>query len=144
MAEFGHPLAFVEVESAPGWDQGGGPRTWFKVAFLGTVLQGPARSRAALRSRRCCLAALLLLRRVWRRFGWGYVAYCVGRARHPALGTKDFMGSGRYVLAAFPVHGRGRRHALLAPATARVRRSTAPRVVLLVATVAVRRGYEVS
>ena len=50
-----------------------------------------------------CLFAVLLLRRVWRRFGWGYVAYSVVVLAIPLLGTKDFMGTGRYVLVAFPV-----------------------------------------
>jgi hypothetical protein len=50
-----------------------------------------------------CLAAVLLLRRVWRRFGWGYLAYSVVVLAIPLIGTKDFMGTGRYVLAAFPV-----------------------------------------
>ena len=31
---FGHPLAFEEVQQAPGWDQGEGPRTWFKVMWF--------------------------------------------------------------------------------------------------------------
>jgi hypothetical protein len=46
---------------------------------------------------------VLLLRRVWRRFGWGYLAYSVVVLAIPLIGTKDFMGTGRYVLAAFPV-----------------------------------------
>jgi len=40
---------------------------------------------------------------VWRLFGWGYLAYTVVALAIPLLGTKDFMGTGRYVLAAFPV-----------------------------------------
>jgi hypothetical protein len=49
------------------------------------------------------LIALLLLRRVWRLFGWGYLAYAAVVLAIPLIGTKDFMGTGRYVLAAFPV-----------------------------------------
>ena len=47
--------------------------------------------------------AVLLLPRVQRLFGWGYLAYCVVVLAIPIIGTKDFMGTGRYVLAAFPV-----------------------------------------
>jgi len=48
------------------------------------------------------LGAVLLLGRVWLRFGWGYTVYCVIVLVIPIVGTKDFMGLGRYVLAAFP------------------------------------------
>jgi hypothetical protein len=101
---FGDPVAFATVQGAPGWDQGGGPRTWFKVPFFGAlyylhwhdiVLVVPQ----AL----ACLAALLLIRTVWRRFGWGYAAYALVSLGIPLLGTKDFMGMGRYVLDAYPV-----------------------------------------
>ena len=102
--EFGNPLAFVEVESAPGWNQGVGPRTWFKVAYLGTLIKGPYGIAALLTLQAiACVCAALLLRRVWRRFGWGYVAYTVVVLLIPILGTKDFMGTGRYVLVAFPI-----------------------------------------
>ena len=50
-----------------------------------------------------CLLAVLLLPRVCRLFGWGYLAYAVVVLAIPIIGTKDFMGTGRYVLAAFPV-----------------------------------------
>ena len=41
------------------------------------------------------LGAVLLLGRVWRRFGWGYTVYCVIVLVIPIVGTKDFMGLGR-------------------------------------------------
>lgn len=102
--EFGNPLAFVEVESAPGWNQGVGPRTWFKIAFLGTVLRGPYDVAALLALQAlACVCAVLLLPRVQRLFGWGYAVYAAVVLLIPILGTKDFMGTGRYVLVAFPV-----------------------------------------
>jgi hypothetical protein len=102
--EFGNPLAFVEVESAPGWNQGVGPRTWFKITYLGTLVRGPYSVALLLTLQAlACLAAVLLLRRVHRRFGWGYLAYSAVVLAIPILGTKDFMGTGRYVLVAFPV-----------------------------------------
>ncbi|MBO9555656.1 mannosyltransferase family protein [Cellulomonas sp.] len=102
--QFGDPVAFVAVESAPGWDQGAGPRTWFKIAYAGTMVKGP-RDIAVLLTIQAivCLCAVLLLRRVWQRFGWGYLAYAAVVLAIPILGTKDFMGTGRYALVAFPV-----------------------------------------
>jgi len=101
---FGDPLAFVTAESAPGWDQGAGPRTWFKIAFLGQLAHGNHQMAITLGVQGlACLLAVLLLRRVYRRFGWGYLAFCVVVVAIPLLGTKDFMGTGRYLLAAFPV-----------------------------------------
>ncbi|CAN5362785.1 hypothetical protein BH11ACT1_BH11ACT1_06520 [soil metagenome] len=121
--EFGNPLAFVAVESAPGWDQGVGPRTWFKVAYFELLPHGRLRMFGLLSlSAAACIFAVLMLRRVWRRFGWGYSAYAVVVLLIPILGTKDFMGAGRYVLVAFPVMAAGgdflasSRHRWLRPA----------------------------
>jgi len=103
--EFGNPLAFVAAESAPGRDQGVGPHTWFKLSYIGTVLTNPVFSNGRLKTAQAvaCLAAVLLMRRVWRRFGWGYTAYAAVAILIPIIGTKDFMGTGRYVLIAFPI-----------------------------------------
>jgi hypothetical protein len=101
---FGDPVAFVAVESAPGWNQGAGPRTWLKIAYAGTLVNGPYDIAILLTIQAtACLCAVLLLRRVWQRFGWGYLAYAAVVLAIPILGTKDFMGTGRYALVAFPV-----------------------------------------
>jgi hypothetical protein len=101
---FGDPVAFVAVESAPGWNQGAGPRTWLKIAYAGTLVKGPYDIALLLTIQAiACLCAVLLLRRVWQRFGWGYLAYAAVVLAIPILGTKDFMGTGRYALVAFPV-----------------------------------------
>jgi hypothetical protein len=100
---FGNPLAFLVAESAPGWDQGAGPRTWFKFAFFGHLRTFDPRVSITLAVQAtACVVALLLLRRVFRRFGWGYLAFCLLAVAIPVIGTKDFMGTGRYLLAAFP------------------------------------------
>jgi len=102
--DFGDPLAFNTVQAAPGWYQGTGPKTWFKLVFFGTMVRGPFDVALRLAAQALmCLIAVLLLRRVWRLFGWGYLAYSVVVLAIPLLGTKDFMGTGRYVMAAFPV-----------------------------------------
>ncbi|GEK19796.1 hypothetical protein [Cellulomonas xylanilytica] len=101
---FGHPLAWIEVEAAPGWNQGVGPKTWFKLVYAGTLIKGPYDVAAILTLQAlACLCAVLLLRRVWRLFGWGYLAFAAVVLLIPLVGTKDFMGTGRYVLVAFPV-----------------------------------------
>ena len=102
--EFGDPVAFATVQEAPGWYQQGGPHTWFKVIYVGTMLFGPLDNAIKLTAQAVmCLLAILLLPRVRRLFGWGYLAYAVVVLAIPIIGTKDFMGTGRYVLAAFPV-----------------------------------------
>ena len=101
---FGDPLAFVHVESAPGWDQGVGPHTWFKLSYVETFTSGHWQTGLLLTVQAAaCVVAVLLLRRVLRLFGWGYLAYSSVVLAIPIVGTDDFMGTGRYVLAAFPV-----------------------------------------
>jgi hypothetical protein len=113
---FGDRLLFVKGQSAPGWDQGQGPHTWFKVHWLGHVRRLPAYAadphlywdkliytlgitfQALL-----VVGALCLLPAVVRRVGWGYAVYVVGVVGVPLLGSKDWQGTGRYLLAAFPV-----------------------------------------
>jgi hypothetical protein len=95
-------LAFLTVQGAPGWDQPSGPATWFKVTYLLAVAH---RLPVLLLTAQALagLVAVLLLGGVWHRFGWGYTVYSVIALAIPIVGTKDFMGLGRYVLAAFPV-----------------------------------------
>jgi hypothetical protein len=121
---FDDPLLFSKIQGASGWDQEGGPHTWFKVTLvdnirhlpqwigdavdnpgifgyspwssvlytLGTVFQGLL-----------VLGAFLLVPRIARRLGWGYALYVAAVMGIPLLGSKDFQGCGRYLLAAFPV-----------------------------------------
>lgn len=101
--EFGNPLAFVETQSSPGWNQGVGPHTWFKIPYFGAIWHGEWAIVLNLTVQALsCLAVVLLLPRVQRRFGWGYLAYTAIVIAIPIIGTKDFMGAGRYALAAFP------------------------------------------
>ncbi|HEV7870372.1 MAG TPA: hypothetical protein VGO95_03865 [Modestobacter sp.] len=146
-SRFDDPLAFVAVQEAPGWNQGSGPYTWFKVVFFGTIVRGLWENIALLVPQAlACLIAVLLLRTAWRRFGWGYTAFAVVSLAIPIIGTKDFMGSGRYTLAAFPVIAAaavvltdGRRPRWLLPVVLVVLAAG-----LCVATVAFARGVEVS
>jgi hypothetical protein len=68
------------------------PHPWTESAYtVGLVLQALA-----------LVGALVLVPLVVRHLGWGYGAYVLTLLLIPLLGTKDFQGVGRYVLAAFP------------------------------------------
>jgi hypothetical protein len=49
------------------------------------------------------LAALVAIRWVYRRLGVAYAVYTAIVVALPLIGSKDFQGTGRYLLAAFPV-----------------------------------------
>jgi Gpi18-like mannosyltransferase len=101
---FGHPFAFVETESARGWDRAPGFATWLKFDFFSSIAHDPARVWIPLMIQAvlCCLFAAAIPA-VARRFGRGYAIYAAVAVLAPALSTGDFMGTGRYLLAAFPV-----------------------------------------
>lgn len=117
---FGHPFAFDEVQQAPGWDQGAGPRTWLKITWFQQIKNLPTwfidwiRNGDTATFEKVMYAATVIMQglfvlgflflawQVWRRFGWGYGVYSFALLAIPLLGTKDFQGSGRYLLAAFP------------------------------------------
>jgi len=102
-ARFGDPIAFVTVQSAPGWNQGGGPSTWFKRSFFALVLRGDVDYGARLVAQALLtLAVVVAVPFVVRRFGWGYGLYVLVAIGIPTLGSSTFQGLGRYCLAAFP------------------------------------------
>lgn len=101
---WGDPLLFSEVQSAPGWDQGMGVRTFFKVSLYEQIVRLPTSLATWNRVFQALLAlgVLLLIPRIVRRFGLAYAAFTLGVVLLPVVGSKDFMGTGRYLLAAFP------------------------------------------
>ncbi|MEY2571518.1 MAG: hypothetical protein QOE63_1868 [Acidimicrobiaceae bacterium] len=102
-SRFGDPVAFLTVQSAPGWAQGAGPHTWFKLGFFDLLFGGHLFALRLIPQGLATLAFLALAPAVWKRFGWGYGVYTLAVVGIPALGTGDFQGMGRYLLAAFPV-----------------------------------------
>jgi hypothetical protein len=100
---FGDPLLFVHIEST--WWQGAGPRTWLKYSFVAQIHEVPHHIFAAslMLHAAAGIVAIVLVPRVAHRFGWGYAGYVLIVMGIPVLGTKDFMSSGRYLLAAFPI-----------------------------------------
>jgi hypothetical protein len=102
---FGDALAFAHVQSAPGWDQTPGFRTWFKVLWFETLFPR-AHYLVALRLGGHALFTALALGLVvptFRRLGVGYGLYTLLAVGIPAVSSKDFQGLGRYVMAAFPL-----------------------------------------
>lgn len=122
-ARFDDPLLFSRIQGAAGWDQGDEPRTWLKLAFFERLPRLPfwlsdsiagsnthhphpwtesTYTLGVMLQALCLVGALVLVPAVVRRLGWGYGAYVLVLLLVPLVGTKDFQGVGRYVLAAFP------------------------------------------
>ena len=97
-------LAWNTVQSAPGWNQGTGPKTWIKYSFFAEVLRGsPGYGVRLVVQALLCLLFLCAIPLVFRRFGGGYAVYTTVILAIPLIGSSSFMGFGRYLLAAFPV-----------------------------------------
>jgi hypothetical protein len=102
----GDALAFAHVQSAPGWDQQPGWRTWVKIALVDAFRSG--RLTWPEQARLICHAlvagtGLLLLWPTFKRLGVGYGVYATVALIIPVIGSKDFIGIGRYAFAAFPL-----------------------------------------
>ncbi|MCI0669477.1 MAG: hypothetical protein L0Y64_03340 [Myxococcaceae bacterium] len=101
---FGDPLAFAHVQAAPGWDQPPGLRSWLKLDLWPNLRRDPSLymlGRTALHGG-IALGMLALVVPIWRRLGLGYALYVLVAVGIPTLSSKDFMGLGRYCIAAFP------------------------------------------
>jgi hypothetical protein len=104
-ARFGEPFAFFDVAGAPGWDQPPGFHTWFKVHWVKAMWNGPwtnGHFGHLLINALATVVTAAFIPMVFRRLGWGYGAYVVIAVLATAAATKDFVGMGRYSLAAFP------------------------------------------
>lgn len=104
--KFGVPFAFVETQGAPGWDQAPGWPTWLKVHWFHVVFLEGNNAEVVLRYTSHALLtviALLLVKPTVRLLGWGYAVFILAVVGLPAVGTKDFMGMGRYLISAFPL-----------------------------------------
>jgi len=101
---FGDPLAFAHVQGAPGWDQAPGLHTWLKASWLQTlsVSISPLVHLRLIGHAYIALLFLVLAVPTQKHLGWGYALYVLAAMGMPALSSKDFMGLGRYALAAFP------------------------------------------
>ena len=102
---FGNAFAFFDVAGAPGWDQPAGAHTWFKVHWVKAMWNGPWTDghfgHLAINAV-ATIITVAFIPAVFRRLGWGYGAYVTIAVVATAAATKDFVGMGRYSLAAFP------------------------------------------
>jgi len=102
---FGRPFAFLDVAGARGWDQPPGFHTWFKVHWFKAMWHGPWNNGHFGHLMINAVATVItaaLIPAVFRRFGRGYGLYVTIAVVATAISTKDFVGMGRYSLAAFP------------------------------------------
>jgi hypothetical protein len=101
---FGDPFVFNKVYSAEGWSRTWDARTLLKVQFYEILRDNDFGfvhfylTAAAVFT----LTAIALVPLVFRRLGWGYGAYSAIVLVLPAATSANFLGMGRYVLAAFP------------------------------------------
>lgn len=98
---FGNPLIFLSNQRT--FHDGRYPL--LKGTFFSRMLhfsETPAHSLTLLLQALLTAAVLLTAGRVARRFGFPYAVLVVGTVAVTFLGTHDFMGAGRYMLAAFP------------------------------------------
>jgi hypothetical protein len=102
---FDRPFAFLDTAGAPGWDQPPGFHTWFKVHFVKALIRGPWMSghigHLAVNFAATVIVAAFIPS-VFRKLGLGYGVFVVVAVIATAASTKDFVGMGRYTLAAFP------------------------------------------
>jgi hypothetical protein len=102
---FGDPFVFKKVYSAEGWNRAWDARTILKIDFYERMRDAPWFSflhvylgAAAVFT----LTGIALIPVVVRRLGWGYAAYTAVVLAVPAATSANFLGMGRYALAAFP------------------------------------------
>lgn len=102
---FGDPYTFMLAEGAPGWGHLPGVPTWFKFE-IGKIFSRPVWGREQLLIAGHALLTLgsfALTPLVFRKFGWGYGVYVLCVLAIPTVSSKDLVGMGRYILAAFPL-----------------------------------------
>jgi hypothetical protein len=102
-ARFGDALLFVNAQSA--WNHGptSGAASWFKLDLVAAMSKADlARTASGIGQGLVVLAIGTSIPFVGRRFGWGYGAYVAILVVMVFAGSSDFVGTGRYLLAAFP------------------------------------------
>jgi len=102
---FSRPFAFLDTAGAPGWDQPPGFHTWFKVHWVKAMWHGPwtnGHFGHLLVNFLATVVVAAFIPAVFRRLGWGYGVFVTIAVVATAVSTKDFVGMGRYTLAAFP------------------------------------------
>ncbi|MCU1498706.1 MAG: lipoprotein [Acidimicrobiales bacterium] len=99
---FGEPLVFITDQSQY---NGSGLDTLFKAGLVASWLHwdDPVHTLAITAQTLIAVGCALAIPAVARRFGWGYGLFVLSLVALPAIATRDFNSTGRYLLAAFPV-----------------------------------------
>lgn len=99
---FGRPFVFATDQSQY---QGSGIKTLFKAGLVADLVRwdDPIYTLTAAAQAVLVLAVLWSVPGVARRFGWGYGAYVLTLVTILTLVSRDYVGAGRYLIAAFPV-----------------------------------------
>jgi hypothetical protein len=101
---FGDPFVFKKVYSADGWNRTWDADTLLKAGFFERMRDVDFGylhiylGAAALFT----VVGVALVPMILRRLGWGYAAYTIVVLAVPAATSAEFLGMGRYALAAFP------------------------------------------
>ena len=98
---FGDPIAFINNQRV--YHPGDLPL--LKRAFFVVWRDSPDWTLTLTLTAQACFALLVVccVPFVGRRFGWGYGVFVAVLVAIPTFSTEDFMGTGRYLIAAFPV-----------------------------------------
>lgn len=99
---WGSPIAFVTEQSNY---HDTGMSSLLKQQYFEAWSQGFDGRHLATTTAQAVLLVVVIgsVPAVGRRFGWGYAVFVLGLAMLPAMSVSTFMGSGRYLLPAFPV-----------------------------------------
>lgn len=99
---FNRPLVFVTDQTQY---QGSGIKTLLKAGLVADLVRwdDPAYTLSAAIQAVLVVAVIWSVPRIGRRFGWGYGSFVLSLAAILVLESRDFLGAGRYLLAAFPV-----------------------------------------
>ena len=101
---FGEPLAFIKVQSAPGWNHTSDTDTVFKITAW-RILTSGSFGLDWYRAFAQGLVTILFVASIpviLRRLGVAFAAYVALLIIVPVASTADFTPMGRYLLAAFP------------------------------------------
>ncbi len=98
---FGDPLAFQSNQRV----YHPSPLPWLKLPYFRRLLTWEEPSYVLTTTLQALLLVVVILSipAVIRRFGAGYGVFVGALAMIPTVATADFMGTGRYLIAAFPV-----------------------------------------
>lgn len=99
---FGRPFVFMTDQAQY---QGQGWKTLLKAGWFERLVQwdDPTYSASTMLQGILVVAVLWSVPRVGRRFGWGYGVFVLALVTALTLVSRDYLGAGRYLMAAFPV-----------------------------------------